>query len=108
MAQERRRKERYPSKLFADLHLPKKDTAGRAVVVNISLGGIAIDTECDLNLGDEVECFMEIPLRVKAKVVPRISWGQIKRYGLQMNRQNLLDRLILRRILKGKLQTRKI
>ena len=106
---ERRKKERLHAKLFLEFFsIPLRENLGRGVVVDVSLSGMAIDTEVDLNINDELDCHIEFPLNVRAKVVRRITSGQIKRYGLRMLDQNFIDKLILKKVLKGSRSTRKI
>jgi len=107
--QNRREKPRFDARMFAELfQLPLKESKGRAIVVDISLTGIAVDTEADLDVGNEMDCHIEVPIRIKAKVVRRITSGQIKRYGLRFIGQSFLDKIIMRKLLKGSRTTKKI
>jgi hypothetical protein len=102
MSQEKRRQKRLEANLFAELVLiPSGDPRGRAVVVDVSLSGVALESEVDLDVNDVVECNIEIPIRFEAKVVRRIMKGQVKRYGLQFKHQSIFDKIFLKRALKG-------
>lgn len=106
---DRRRAERHSANLFMVLVDPKyKDSIGRGVVIDVSSTGLAIETESDLALNTPVECQVEIPFAIQAKVVRRISSGQIKRYGLLITKMGFLDRFLLKKAIKGRLQTKKV
>jgi hypothetical protein len=106
---ERRRQARFEAKVFAELEsLPQNNNLGRGVVLDVSIGGFAVETEADLSIGSDVGCYIEVPVYVRAKVVRSIVGGQIKKYGLRFAGQSFLDKMILRKILKGPRQTRKI
>jgi hypothetical protein len=105
----RRRRERLLANLFADLlEVPSQERLGRGVVVDVSLSGIGIETEADLPAGTNVDCLIEIPLKLRARVVRTIAGGQIKRYGLQLVGLNLWDKLVLKQVLKGSRKTSRL
>lgn len=109
MAEDKRKQKRLVANLFAELESPTSGMGlGRAVVVDVSASGIAIDSEADLSIGEKVECNIEVPLIFQVKVVRVQSKGQIKRYGLQLMNQGFLDKMLIRKILKGNLRTRKV
>ena len=109
MAPERRRAQRFDANLFLDIQSPESgETAGRGVVVDVSSTGMAIDTEATLDVNHDVECHVEIPLIIRARVVRLISQGHMKRYGVRFEKQSFFDRLLLRRLLKGPRRTRKV
>lgn len=109
MGKERRRQPRFGANLFAELeNLQSGESLGRAVVVDVSLSGVAVETESDIAHETEVDLYVEVPFHVKARVVRRIADGQIKRYGLQFMGQGLIDKLLLKKLLKGKRQSRKV
>lgn len=106
---ERRKKERYDAQLFLELTNPVHQTSlGRGVVIDVSLTGMAVDSEADLDSDQEVDCHIEVPVKVRAKVVHRLIKGQIKRYGLRFVGQGFLDKIVLKRMLKGPRKTTKI
>ncbi|OVE76115.1 hypothetical protein BVX98_06450 [bacterium F11] len=106
---ERRKTDRLESKFFLEIFkLPSKEKKGRGVVVDVSLTGMAIETEADLKPGDTLECHIEAPVRIKTKVVRHLIPGQVKTYGLKMVNLSLLDKLVIKKILKGSRLTRKI
>ncbi len=105
MPKNRRRAERYKAKLFIEL---ESIPVGRGVVIDLSKLGFAVDTEADLSTGYEYECHIEIPVTVKARVVRRLSEGQIKRYGMEFVHQSLLDKFVFRRLITGPKRTRKL
>jgi len=99
----KRKFERHHSNLFIDLFSRSLlSKIGRGVMVDISLAGLAIETEADLKIGEEYECRIEFPISIRAKVVRVVQEGQIKQYGLRTIGQTLIDRFILRRLLKGR------
>jgi hypothetical protein len=109
MGIERRKKERFESQLFVDLENPGlKESLGRGVIIDLSRSGLAIETEVDLNTLQDVVCHIEIPISLKATVVRQVRGGQLKKYGLKIRYQSLMDRLVIGRIIKGRLKTRKV
>lgn len=109
MGKERRKQERFDANLFAELeNIASKENLGRAVVVDVSLSGMAVETESDISTDIDVDLYVEVPFHLRAKVVRRIADGQIKRYGLQFTGQGFIDKLLLRKLLKGKRQSRKV
>jgi hypothetical protein len=110
MTRDRRRAERYPSRLFIELQFPEtyEDVVGRGVVVDVSRLGLAVETEADLDIDTTYDCHVEVPFVLKARVVRRYTSGQIKRYGLEIVNQGFMDKMIFKKILKGKKFTRKI
>ena len=109
MSNERRRQKRFNANLFADLETLESGAGlGRGVVVDVSLSGLAVETETDLPEGTEVGCYVEVPFFLKARVMRRIADGQMKRYGLRFVGQGIVDKLLLRKLLKGKRRSRKV
>ena len=82
MTKERRRQERFSANLFTELMSASGHRLARGIVVDVSLGGLAIETEAGLAVGDVVDCHVELPFKVKAKVVRVISNGQRAVFGL--------------------------
>ncbi len=109
MTKEKRKQPRLEANLFAELSgRPSGDPLGRGVVVDVSLSGLAIETEADFSVDDMVTCHIEVPLKLEARIVRRISNGQVKKYGLRFENQSIFDRFMFKKILKGKRQTRRI
>lgn len=109
MGIERRKLERLDSKLFVDFDsLPLKESVGRGVVLDVSLGGFGVETELDMKQGEIYLCHIEIPLTLQARIVRSEIKGQMKRYGLQFVGQNFFDKLVLKKLLKGRRSTRKV
>ena len=108
MGIERRQNKRLDSNLFVDFVSNDKEPLGRGVIIDVSIGGFGVDTETDLEIDKTYECYMEVPLIVKAKLVRREMKGQMKRYGLQFVGLGFFNKLLLRRILKGERATRKV
>ena len=105
---ERRRNERLDSKLFAEIETPKKESLGRAVVIDVSISGFAIETEADLSPNQMIDCHIEVPITLRASVVRAITEGQLKLYGCRFVGQGFLDKIILKKILKGRRKTTKV
>src|SRR5258706_11151840 len=92
---EKRRAERISSKLFVNIRAgTDKSLVGRGVVIDVSAIGLAIETEGSLNVGETYECNVEIPLRLKAKVVRTLHSCHMKRYGMELMGQNFIDKLL--------------
>jgi len=108
MASDKRRQERFSANLFAELSSASGQAYGRAVVVDVSLSGVAVDSEGDLNVGEDIECHIEMPLRFTVRVMRIVSEGQVKRYGLRFLDQSFFDKLLLKKILKGQRKSRKV
>ncbi|MFN0118712.1 MAG: PilZ domain-containing protein [Elusimicrobiota bacterium] len=108
MTREKRKSIRKDSKLFVEISSEFGEHIGRGVVQDVSLGGLGIFSEVDLENGREVICQVEIPLKIKGKVVTRLSQGQMKRYGLIIKDQGFLEKLFFRMLLKGPLHSRKV
>lgn len=105
---DRRRQERLDAQLFVELESTHDGSRGRGVVVDVSLSGLALDTEVELVPNEVMGCHIEIPIYLKAKVVRMIMSGQMKRYGLEFIGQSFLDKFILKKLLKGSRRTKKI
>lgn len=109
MSNEKRRTPRLDAHLFAELaFLPSREPLGRAIVSDVSVSGVAVDTEAEFEVGDKVECRMEIPIVIQAKVVRVVPHGQVKRYGLMFVNQSFFDKIVLKKILKGPRKTRRV
>jgi hypothetical protein len=109
MGIERRRTERLDSNLFVDFETVElKEQIGRGIVVDVSLSGFGVETELDLDREREYLCHIEIPLILRAKVMRTEIKGQLKRYGLKFVGQGFMDKLIIRKLLKGRRSTRKV
>jgi hypothetical protein len=108
MSSDKRKQERFIANLFAELSSDSGRPYGRAVVVDVSLSGLAVETEGDLSIGEEIECHIEMPLQFRVKVMRAVVEGQVKRYGLRFLNQSFLDKVLMRKILKGKRQSRKV
>jgi hypothetical protein len=106
MDRERRRAERYDARLFAKIrNLATQEDLGRGVVLDVSLSGFGLETEADLEQMQDYQFDIEVPLTFRAKVMRRITPGQVKKYGVKLVGQSLLTKIILRKLLKGSRQT---
>ena len=106
---ERRRAERVAANLFVTMTTGvHKEKIGRGVVVDVSRGGFAVETEADIGLEQIVDCHIEVPLRFRAQVVRRTRPGQLIRYGLKLTEMGFMNRILFKRFLKDALQTRKV
>lgn len=109
MSKEKRRQPRLDANLFAEISSASGKSLGRAVVTDVSLSGMAIETEVDLSEKDQISCHVEIPLTLEFTVVRAIVKGQVKRYGLRIKNQSLFDKIMLKKILiKGRRRTGKV
>lgn len=96
------------SSIFAELESTYKEHLGRGVVLDVSISGFGIETEAELEIGHQINCYMEIPMTVRAEVVRRITNGQIKRYGLRFVGQGFFEKMVMKKILEGPKKTRKV
>jgi hypothetical protein len=108
MGKERRRAERLDANLFAEIETVSGTRLGRAVVTDVSLSGLAVESEADLPINGDVVCYIEVPVQLKARVVRSIGNTMVRRYGLHFEHQSFFDKLFFRRLLKGTRRTRKI
>lgn len=108
MNKNKRKCERFSSKLFVNLEGADNQFIGRGVVLDVSLSGFGVETEAELNFDQECICHLEIPLTVRTRVVRRESSGQIKHYGLQLIGQSFLDKMLFKKILSGPKKTGRI
>lgn len=109
MSKEKRKQPRLDANLFAEISAnPSGNPLGRGVVIDVSISGLAIDTEADFAVNEKVTCEIEVPITLTARVVRRISNGQMRRYGLRFENQSIFDRFMFKKILNGKRRTGKI
>lgn len=108
MSKDKRKAERMASSIFATIESSYRELLGRGVVLDVSMSGFGIETETDLEIGHEIVCHMEIPLTIQARVIRRITSGQMKRYGLVFIGQGFFDKLLMKKILDGPKKTRKV
>ncbi len=103
---ERRRAERLESNLFAVIRANGDSSKlGRAIVIDVSVSGFAVETETDMEVGKDYQFDVEIPITFKAKVVRSLTPGQMKKYGLKIVGQGFFSKLLLKKLLKGSRQT---
>ena len=109
MSKERRRAERLDANLFAELETVDGRSLGRAVVTDVSLTGLAIETEADVQPSDVVVCHVEIPLNLLATVVrSQNATAAVRRFGVRFKGLSLIEKFLIRRLLKGSRKTRKV
>jgi len=108
MGKERRRAERLDANLFAEIETSSGTRLGRAVVVDVSLTGLAVESEVELPIDGKVFCHIEIPVTIKATVVRSVGNTMVRRYGLRIEDQGFLDKFVLRRLLRGPRRSRKV
>jgi hypothetical protein len=110
MSRERRRAERYSAQIFINFGIDTTENPleKRGVIIDVSRLGFAVETAADLEMGREYDCQVELPFSVRLKVMRRIPSGGVRRYGLEIVNSGFLDKLILRRLIKGARYTKKI
>jgi len=109
MPENRRKKTRFDANMFVEISSTTlKEILGRGVVTDVSLSGLAIETEVDMDLNRNFDLHVEIPLNIRARVVRSLAPGRLKRYGLKFIGQGFLDRLLLKKLLKGRRSTKKV
>ncbi|MFN3966538.1 MAG: PilZ domain-containing protein [Endomicrobiia bacterium] len=104
----RRKYIRIPVTILVDLYpsdsLAKK---GRGCIVDLSLGGMAIETEAELELNSEIFMRINLPtdggqtiFDVFANVIRKQDMGNIFHYGVKYTRINFFEKLKLRSFIK--------
>jgi hypothetical protein len=105
----KRREERLEALLFVNLqNVHSKENVGRGVIRDVSRRGFMVETETELNNGDDLNCLIEIPVSFKAKVMWKKMPGQIKQYGFSYKDLSFFDKWILKRFLKGPRRTGRV
>ena len=106
---ERRRHHRHHSNMFIDVEtIGTSEQVARGIVTDVSSSGLAMESDNDLSIDKDFNCFVEFPVKMKVKVVRRRRKGQSIVYGLRIVEPGMFDRLILRYLLRGRLRTRKL
>jgi len=109
MEENKRKKARFDTNLFVEISSTTlREVLGRGVVTDVSLSGLAVDTEVVMDLERVFDLHIEVPLNIRARVVRILAPGGMKRYGLKFVGQGFLDRLLLRKLLKGSRATKKV
>lgn len=107
--EERRKASRKQSQLFVEIQDTKlNENVGRGVVVDVSQSGFAIETESDLQVNEDYICTIEIPIKIKARVMRQVVPGQLKQFGMKFMDLGFFDKQVLKKLLKGDLRTKKI
>jgi hypothetical protein len=101
-AQDRRKHSRFPANIVLDLYEPGSDMMiGKGYIVDISLGGAAMET--GLNLGESAEIYMRFNLPpsvigARGIIVRKTQlMNNLYRYGVRYSGMNIFRRLRLRR-----------
>ncbi len=105
---QRRKYPRIPVTILVDLFTPDSSVKkARACIVNISLGGMAIETEAKLELNSEILTRINLLsneqhtiLNVFAIVVREQNLGNLYHYGLKYTRMNFFEKFKLRNFIK--------
>jgi hypothetical protein len=110
VSKDRRKAPRFESRLFVNFQGPNDggQSNGRGVMVDVSRLGFAIDTESELEPGVVYDCHVEMPFALRAKVVRLYSRGLLRRYGMEIVSPSIIDRLLLRKLLKGNRFSKKV
>jgi len=106
---------RIPVTILVDLYPPDSSVKkGRGCIVNLSLGGMAIETEAELELNSEIFLRINLPsdgksaiLDVFANVIRQQQIGNLYHYGLRYTRINFFEKLRLRSFIKRWIKTHK-
>lgn len=102
MIREKRKYVRIPIIILVDLFTTDSSVPkGRACIVDLSLGGLAVETEVELK--KDTELFLRInlpgrptPLEVFAEVVRQQEMGNVFRYGLRYTQLNIFEKFKLK------------
>ena len=99
----KRKYDRIPATILAELYpIGSIVSQGRGCVVNLSLGGVAIETETSFAVGTELDLVINLPLQMTGRIVrsEKVE-GNFNRYGIEFTKSNLLDRLRIRRYIRN-------
>jgi len=99
---------RIPVTILVDLFTPDSQIKkGRACIVDLSLGGMAIETEAELELNSEIFLRINLPsdgkstmLDVFANVIRQQQIGNLYHYGIRYTRMNIFEKIKLRNFIK--------
>jgi hypothetical protein len=94
--------------MFVELESELSGRLGRGVIVDLSATGFGLEAEAELGEGAVYDCHIEMPITVRAKVMRRYMDGQVMRYGMKIVNQTFLDKILLKKIIKGTRHSRKI
>jgi hypothetical protein len=99
---ERRRHPRFPISVVFEIldGKPSLKGQGRGAVLNISLGGVLFESEAFLEKGQHVYFELPIPVKVWAEVLRVRREGVRTQYAVKFTKVRLVDRLMLRRLLR--------
>lgn len=104
---ERRRAVRIPVNMIVELITSKGITdRGIARLKDISIGGMAIESELKLWKGSTIFLSMHIPVMVRGKVVyenPTDVSG-VRRYGIKFESLGFLEKINLKRFIKAQIK----
>ena len=100
-AKERRRHPREEISIVFDIldGAPGLKGQNRGVIVNLSEGGAAFESDAFLEKGQALRFEVPVPVRVWAKVL-RVQEGVRNRYGVKFQRVKVSDRKLLRSLLQ--------
>ncbi|MFH2070252.1 MAG: PilZ domain-containing protein [Elusimicrobiota bacterium] len=98
----KRKLTRVPVIILLDLH--PADTMinkGRGCIVNLSLGGMAVESEAEFDKGDELFIVVNLPGAKKpvefyADVLHKEKMGNVNHYGLKYVKMKFLQKLRMR------------
>ncbi|MDD5688566.1 MAG: PilZ domain-containing protein [Elusimicrobia bacterium] len=81
----------------------------KGLIKNISLGGIAVETERDLLMGGEFKFYFLLPSKISIKVVGNVVWEYKDKssnfYGVQFRTVGLISKFKLKRFIDNKLKS---
>ncbi|MDI6640906.1 MAG: PilZ domain-containing protein [Elusimicrobiota bacterium] len=107
---ERRRHPRIPFVTSVEILYKLKDRIFHGITRNISLGGIAIETEQHLRVGDIYEFKFMLPSGEIIKPKGNVVWEQLSAintnlYGVKFTKLGFFQKLKLKKFIQNQLQT---
>ncbi|OGS46565.1 MAG: hypothetical protein A2539_01670 [Elusimicrobia bacterium RIFOXYD2_FULL_34_15] len=83
-------------------------TLYKGLIKNISLGGLAVETEAAIGIGDECKFSFLLPSKKNIKAVGHIVWEYKDKnsyfYGVQFSKIGFISKFILKHFIENKLE----
>ncbi|MEO0224839.1 MAG: PilZ domain-containing protein [candidate division WOR-3 bacterium] len=101
---ERRRAIRVPINIILDVYKNGKlEHSYRGCGINLSLKGIAIETDGEFEKNEDVLLKINIPIDVKGKIVWSKQEGKIYRYGIKFEKLGFFEKFQVKKYIKARL-----
>ena len=105
---ERRRYPRISTSILINLlDSENKTPKCQGCIRNLSLGGVALESDTKLTVGTNLLLRINIPIEVLGKIVWIEQYGKSYKYGIKFKKISLFDKLKLKKYIETKLKTQK-